>query len=133
MSIVIFKFFGQYIEKAARIVGIQIQETGVMGKRTKFQQRDLPQFTLNFIKERSNGVKEDNTIERERENDECIREHEQNLPKDLKLDDEVRLDKIKFVNQRDIPELSKIEQCLVFAIYNVVKKSKPKDDLANEH
>ena len=120
----------QYIEKAAKIVGIQIEETGVLGKRTKFQQRDLPQFTLNFIKERSSIMEVDHKIERDLVN--CIGEHEQNLPKDLKLDDEVRMNKIKFVNQREGPELSKHEQCLVFAIYNVVKKSKPKDDLANE-
>ena len=57
---------------------------------------------------------------------------ENSLPKDLKLDDEVRLDKIMFANERQTPDLSMDEQCLVFAIYNLVKKSKPKDDLANE-
>ena len=54
------------------------------------------------------------------------------FPKDMKLDDEVRLDKIQFVDERECPTLSKNEQCLVFAIYNIVKKSTPKDELANE-
>ena len=94
-----------------------------MGKRTKFQENNLPQFTLNFFKERLVNEKfELNTMS-------SMRRHglENSLPKDLKLDDEVRLDKIMFANERQIPDLSMDEQCLVFAIYNLVKKSKPKD------
>ena len=39
---------------------------------------------------------------------------------------------VHFVDDRTYPVLTKIEQCIVFAVYNIVKKSKPKDDLANE-
>ena len=34
---------------------MQIHETGILGKRTKFQQKDLPQFTLNLTKNESNA------------------------------------------------------------------------------
>ena len=101
-----------------------------MGKRTKFQQRDLPQFTLNFIKDRNTCTQADVEVLGDITNGTC--ENNEHFPKDLKLDDEVRLDKIKFTDQREFPELTMPEQCLVFGIYNLVKRSKPKDDLANE-
>ena len=68
-----------------------------------------------------------------KENDDgSLDSNKMHFPKDMKLDDEVRLDKIQFVDERECPTLSKSEQCLVFAIYNIVKKSTPKDELANE-
>ena len=36
---------------------MQIHETGILGKRTKFQQKDLPQFTLNLTKIDINNAK----------------------------------------------------------------------------
>merc|ERR1719273_1771018 len=94
-----------------------------MGKRTKFQRTDLPQFTLNVFKERN------------AQSAEYYEENEKNdadLPKDIKLDDEVRLDKIKFVEHRELEALSESEQCLVFALYNLAKRSQPKDAWTNE-
>ena len=108
---------------------MQIQETGILGKRTKFQQKNLPQFTLNLIK---NGSSDSVTCPTAEQNDNDLEANPNYFPKDLKLDDEVRLNKIKFVDERIYTELSKDEQCLVFAIFNIVRKSTPKDDLANE-
>ena len=34
------------VELAANLAGISVQETGVLGKRTKFQQNDVAQLTL---------------------------------------------------------------------------------------
>ena len=62
----------------------------------------------------------------------CENKSNRDFPKDLKLEDEVRLDKIKFIDERESPQLTQLEQCVVFAIYNLTKRSKPKDDLANE-
>ena len=102
----------------------------MLGKRTKFQQRDLPQFTLNLLKEKSRDIKidaeEKDKIKQDTSNHEC------SLPVDVKLNDEVRLEKIDFSTQHELPELSMEDQCLVFAFYTLVKKSKPKDDLAHE-
>ena len=125
-----FEFIFQYIRKATEISGIKIEETGVLGKRTKFQQRDLPQFTLNLLKEKSRDI---NTDAKEKDEIKQVTSyHECSLPVDVKLNDEVRLEKINFSNQHELPELSIEDQCLVFAFYILVKKSKPKDDLAHE-
>ena len=96
-----------------------------MGKRTKFQRTCLPQFTLNVIKEPNAQFSE---YYEENENE----KHDADLPKDIKLDDEVRLDKIKFVEHRELVTLCESEQCLIFALYNLAKRSKPKDALMNE-
>ena len=108
---------------------MQIEETGILGKRTKFQQKNLPQFTLNLLKKQGRDVELFTEVA---QSDIEIDSSKYHFPKDLKLDDEVRLDKIQFVDDRTYPKLSKLEQCLVFAVYDIVKKSKPKDDLANE-
>ena len=109
---------------------MQIHETGILGKRTKFQQKDLPQFTLNLTKIDISNAK--SGPERPQNGHDRNDANQLHFPKDLKLDDEVRLDKIHFVDDRTCPVLTKIEQCIVFAVYNIVKKSKPRDDLANE-
>ena len=120
----------QYLEKAAVIVGIKIEETGALGQRTKFQQRDLPQFTLNFIKERNHSAPDDLPVQSNAVSG--MSETNKDLPRDVKLDDEVRLEKIRFVNQREPPVLTKEEQCFLFALYILVKRSQPKDELSNE-
>ena len=85
---------------------------------------------LNLLKEKSRDI---NTDAKEKDEIKQVTSyHECSLPVDVKLNDEVRLEKINFSNQHELPELSIEDQCLVFAFYILVKKSKPKDDLAHE-
>lgn len=54
------------------------------------------------------------------------------LPPDLKLDDEVRLDKIAFCEDRNQTNLSKTECCIVLAEFCLLKRSQPRDSLFKE-
>ena len=75
-----------------------------MGKRTKFQCSDLAQLILKVT------LNNDTSLE-ELEVETCT------LPKDLKLDDEVRLDKIKFIDNslNTYPTLTGLQQAVILS------------------
>lgn len=76
--------------------------SGALGKRTKFQQEDLAQLTLRV--EVGENVGHDDS--------------EATLPVDVKLEDEVQLNKIKFKNQEDgeHPNLTGLHQAIILAV-----------------
>lgn len=112
------------LNRVSQASGFLMEETGALGKRTRFQIRDLPQFTLNIhTQEPLNGGDSPTDL------------HVTDLPPDLKLDDEVRLDKIKFVDptvEQNSAGLSRLHQAILLAELFYKRRSKPKDDLIHE-
>lgn len=74
--------------------------TGILGKRTKFQQQALPQLALTS--------ELDSNIERPSAEDS---HGNTELPPDLELQDDVRLNRIEYnekINQAELPSLEQI-------------------------
>ena len=109
------------VNEAFNIAGIKIEETGALGKRTKFQEKELAQLTLNI-----RNLKMDSTT------NDMTEEILDDLPQDLKLDDEVRLDKIAFSEHRNLNILSDINSAVILVQFFLVKRSQPKDSLFKE-
>jgi tetratricopeptide (TPR) repeat protein len=73
-------------EYASEVSGISIEHTGVLGKRTRFQQTNIPQLVV-----RVSNVNKDDTQILERQ------EISEGLPKDITLEDDTLLPDISFV------------------------------------
>ncbi|CAB4064668.1 unnamed protein product [Lepeophtheirus salmonis] len=112
----------EHFKIATDIIGIEIEALGALGKRTKFQQNDLAQYTLDIKRKDSarNGHYND------------VDEKVSDLPRDIKLDDELRLNKIKFKEEREDLNLTKIERAALITAFGVVLMSQPKDSLTLE-
>ncbi|KAJ1522894.1 hypothetical protein ONE63_002036 [Megalurothrips usitatus] len=110
---------GEVLAKAVEAAGLTVNLTGALGKRTRFQQRELPQLTLDVKSHVPSSA---------------LHISQENLPKDLKLDDDVRLDKIAFSNSvdGDYGILSPIQQACVLGTFSQTQKCQPKDKLADE-
>lgn len=110
----------QLIQAALEAANLSLNLTGALGKRTRFQQRELAQLTLDVHASNQAGI--------------ITPCSQKDLPKDLKLDDDVRLDKIKFSNAIDgqYNDLSPIQQACVLAAFVQTQKCQPKDKLADE-
>ena len=115
----------QAVTKACDIAGISVQETGALGKRTKFQQKELAQLTLDIRHMKTSAGSENGSLV---VNQETV----EDLPQDLKLDDEVRLDKIAFSESRPKTDLSTTECALILSQFYFLKRSQPKDSLFKE-
>ena len=109
------------VNESCELAGITVEETGKLGKRTKFQHKELAQFTLN--------IQNTNTDLDFGDKVETIKS---DLPQDLKLDDEVRLDKIKFSEARDLNPLSTVHCGIILSKYYLLKRSQPNDSLFKE-
>ncbi|XP_034840179.1 tetratricopeptide repeat protein 27 [Maniola hyperantus] len=111
----------EYLLKAREIAGLKLELTGVLGKRTKFQQEALAQLALSS--ELDSGI--DRPPAEQSHGD-------SNLPAEVELQDDVRLNKIAFsenIVQADLPSL---EQTLCLLTVQYIQKSQPKDDLRDE-
>ncbi len=115
------------VEEAAQVAGISVALTGAMGKRTRFQARDLAQLTIDV---KSLGT------ERTRHDDDedlLLERLQDDLPTDIKLEDEVRLEKIRFA--KEVPAISKlnlVEQGIMMAEFTLRQGSRPRDELTLE-
>lgn len=83
---------------ACEIAGITIEHTGILGKRTKFQHKDIPQLVVKISKKDPTkciptkiAVLESNLQD----------EYKTDLPKDITLDDDTLLPDIAFVTNED--------------------------------
>lgn len=105
------------LKTAGELLGVELNLSGEMGKRTKYQERDLAQIKLN--------VKLDEDI---------IRPEIKNYsgPEIIKLDDDVRLDKIKYLNEQQNIILPVTEQALILASLHCMQRSRPKDEILIE-
>lgn len=111
----------QHLTTAQEILGLNYELIGKLGKRTKFQEKEIAQLTL-----RISLSKDENNVPR---TSVPIIE----LPKNLSINDEVRLDTITFKekNKRDLP-MSDLEQKLLLATIQGMIISKPQDNLYYE-
>lgn len=108
------------INSAMHLLGMEVGLVGAMGKRTQYQLREIAQLVLQV------KTKENKTFEKQ--------DYPQNFPKDITLDDDVRLPKIIFNNPRDCeyPDMSHLEQATLLAVFVQKKKSQAKDRLLKE-
>ncbi|XP_067012232.2 tetratricopeptide repeat protein 27 isoform X2 [Anabrus simplex] len=119
-------YYGQVLNSkeqfaaALESAGMKMELVGALGRRTRFQQQDLAQLTLK--------VDVDETVEQINWHQTC------NLPRDLRLNDEVRLDHIKFVSEEDgtVPAMTPVQQAVVLGMFVQTQKSQPVDELADE-
>ena len=89
------------------------------------QVKDLAQFTLEVASSRSDHVDED------------MASTEDDLPADLKLEDEVRLDRIRFAEESrneavSASDLRPSEQAVLLAAFTLKQRAQPRDELTNE-
>ncbi|XP_057377095.1 tetratricopeptide repeat protein 27-like isoform X1 [Daphnia carinata] len=108
-----------HFEKAYHIVNFRCEWTGAMGKRTQHQQIALPQLTIKVHCDIDDAL-----VDKERE-------IASDLPKDIKLDDDTRLNQIAFINKDDniLPDLPPLYQALLIAHATEKEKFCPKDEL----
>ena len=108
------------VEMAATLAGLELTETGAMGKRTRYQERDIAQFWVDL----GTGVSRDIVVEVDREL----------LPRDIKLEDDVRLNRIKFQDQeRDMSkQLTGLQQAVLMARFISKLRALPVDSLTSE-
>lgn len=99
-------------------LGINFELSGELGKRTKFQERNIAQIMLciTFNEERTSPAEEDENL----------------VPETVKLDDEVRLDAIEYATNYKIPMLSAVEQNTLLNTVQFMQRARPKDELLRE-
>ncbi|XP_037933632.1 tetratricopeptide repeat protein 27-like [Teleopsis dalmanni] len=113
----------ELLEELCKRLNVVLNVEGLLGVRTKFQQKPLPQLCLKV----------------EHANDEYLRTAKEtngntSLPKLLLLEDDTRLERIRFIEPKDndIMTLPSVLQALVLAKVKQLKRSQPKDRLADE-
>ncbi|CAH0701579.1 unnamed protein product [Spodoptera exigua] len=111
----------EYLNRARDIAGLKLELTGILGKRTKFQQTIIPQLALSS--ELDSSI-ERPTAEQSHGNAE--------LPPDLELQDDLRLSKIQYTESISQAELPSLEQILCLLTVQYLMKAQPKDELMNE-
>lgn len=106
------------------LLNVDITVEGRLGVRTKYQQKPLPQLLLKISPSDESAAP----------SADFQTSHSVKLPKLLQLDDDVRLERIEFVDEADnaILKLSNIEQALILATFQYIQLSQPKDKLADE-
>ncbi|CAK9806155.1 Tetratricopeptide repeat protein 27 [Anthophora plagiata] len=105
-----------YVELAQEMAKLNLNLEGALGKRTKFQHEDKAQLFLKI------GIEKNEFPSRS-----CA-----NLPKSLKLNDDVRLDRIKFTESMQSTPLGAVEEAIILAKHIQLQLSQPKDKLTDE-
>ncbi|CAH1115390.1 unnamed protein product [Psylliodes chrysocephalus] len=109
----------EHILSAIKILGLHYDLVGALGKRTKYQEKELAQLALKV-------TLEEKDIER-------VEADDSDLPKDIPINDDVRLNTIEF--SEDLGEKCKLgilEQKLFVTIIKDMLISKPQDELQIE-
>merc|ERR1711936_87271 len=106
----------QLVNEAADLAGFNLAESGALGKRTKYQEKDVAQFTLEL-----NLKVEDNKTE---EVDRAL------LVRDVRLEDDLRLDKIAFKEDRPdrTASLNALQQAVLASMFGLKLRSLPTMD-----
>ncbi|CAH1791152.1 unnamed protein product [Owenia fusiformis] len=92
----------QHFADAENIAGLHIETTGELGKRTKWQETELPQLVLNVTRSH-NQLKPPND------------KPPKNMPRNLALNDDTVLDQIQLNKEVNICELSGLDEAVVLA------------------
>ena len=104
-----------------KLLNLEVNLIGAMGKRTQYQTKELSQLTIK--------LNVDSTVERnEGEGGPIV------VPKDITLEDDVQLPQIAFSNKSDgdFPDLTPLEQATLVSVFVQKKKSQAKDKLQKE-
>ncbi|XP_061601596.1 tetratricopeptide repeat protein 27 isoform X2 [Cololabis saira] len=115
----------EHMRKAQELSGLDINVTGALGKRTRFQEKFLAQLILE--------VKRDAGDEREDEASPAPTP-QASLPKDHLLGDDTVLDQIRLAepDQYSLPELGAEEQAVVLAVCTHFQRNNPVHKLTEE-
>ncbi|GAB6021476.1 Tetratricopeptide repeat domain 27 [Chamberlinius hualienensis] len=108
----------KYLETLHDLVGFSVELFGALGKRTRFQATYVAQLSLR--------------VEKRLKLEDGKNYQQTYLPKDLNLNDEVRLEKINFKDSNEEEEnqaLTPIEQAIVIANYLYFQKTNPRTKL----
>eukprot|EP00794_Sanderia_malayensis_P020604 gene20604-22637_t len=112
----------EHLETVGSILGLNVNLTGSMGKRTKFQQNDLAQLRLEI----------EFTNNEERDEAEPKIENISNFPTDVALDDDTLLTRIDYTDAKKLPFLKPFEQAYVIAASILKQRTTAKDNLLVE-
>ena len=106
---------------AASTLGMKMSITGALGKRTKWQKNYLPQLVLKVEYDEKTITNDEDKL--------TPSFLSADLPKDLTLNDDTRLNKINYINEDEdiIPDLKPIEQALVLADLILKRRSQARD------
>ncbi|EDW79604.1 uncharacterized protein Dwil_GK20574 [Drosophila willistoni] len=104
---------------------VELKVEGLLGVRTKFQQKPLPQLCLKVVQLAEGEPTLPLAV---------TTNAKTKLPKLLLLEDDTRLERIRFIEPKDndVMTLPSILQALVLAKVKQLKRSQPKDRLADE-
>ncbi|XP_047100014.1 tetratricopeptide repeat protein 27 [Schistocerca piceifrons] len=134
-SALIWLHFGQVLRSKELLLaalgraGLTLELVGAMGKRTRYQEKELAQLTLKVELEATEQPSGDGISGLSSE------ELADRLPKDLQLDDDVRLNRIQYAEDSgagEYPKLSPSDQAVILGAFVQTQKSQPKDRLADE-
>ncbi|KAJ2952850.1 hypothetical protein O0L34_g7215 [Tuta absoluta] len=111
----------EYLLKGRELAGLKLELSGILGKRTKFQQNALPQLAL--------SSQLDSSIDRPSAEES---HGSSELPPDVELQDDVRLNKIQYNENISTADLPSLEQTLCLLTIQYLQKAQAKDDLQHE-
>ena len=132
--------------KAARATGMEYELTGALGRRTKFQEKDLTQLVL-LAESRlddSNGVITSDQAEGQKVNPDRV--DKKNVPETLALNDDTLLEQTEFTSSRPAapgsnlshidpsaqPPLHPLDQCILLSLCLNVRNTSPSHGLTAE-
>nr|XP_020455566.1 tetratricopeptide repeat protein 27 [Monopterus albus] len=116
----------EHIKKAQELSGLDINMTGALGKRTRFQQKHLAQLILE-VKRKQDQPGQMSEASPVPTPQAC-------LPKDCSLGDDTVLDKLNLAepDQYKLPDLSAEEQAVILGVCTEFQKSNPVHKLTEE-
>jgi tetratricopeptide (TPR) repeat protein len=119
----------RYVSEAGRCLGLKMELRGAMGKRTKFQEKDLAQLLLSVTSTRRRGEEEEGE---ERSAGQEV--GERMVPKNVQLQDETVLDGVVYSDPETTPtpRLTSLEQAVVLGQCVYRLRSLPIDRLGYE-
>lgn len=110
----------EHISSTMKLLNMKTELIGALGKRTRYQEKEVAQLTIKVTLDKN-----------EEEHSESSSRMLHHLPKDVNLDDAVRLNHISFNDKSvtEVPVMSEIEQAALICLFEHRHKSRPNDKL----